>query len=183
MHIGYARVSNADQSCNLQNDALTKSGSEKIFSDIASGAKIERKGLNDAINYMRPGDTLVVWRLDRLGRTLSSLISFVNELNNKQLCFKSIVENIDTTSPTGKFFFHVTGAFAELERNIIKERTKAGLAAARSRGRLGGRPKAVSPDKIKAAIALYNKNESSISDICKLLNISERSFYRYRKYL
>ena len=132
---------------------------------------------------MREGDTIVVWRLDRLGRTLSNLITFVNDLHKKKFGFKSIVENIDTTSPTGNFFFHVTGAFAELERNIIKERTKAGLTAARSRGKVGGRPKSVSSEKIRAAIDLYEKKNSSIQEICRLLKISERSFYRHKNNL
>lgn len=180
MLIGYARVSSADQSCNLQTDALLKAGCERVFSDVASGAKIERKGLQEALNFMRSGDTLVVWKLDRLGRNLSNLIAFINDLNKEKFGFKSLVEAIDTTSPTGNFFFHVTGAFAELERNIIKERTKAGLEAARVRGKIGDRPKIISSDKIRAAISLYNKNESSVSEICKLLKISERSFYRYR---
>ena len=183
MLVGYARVSSADQSCNLQNDALLKAGCERIFSDVASGAKIERKGLLEAINYMREGDTIVVWRLDRLGRTLSNLITFVNDLHKKKFGFKSIVENIDTTSPTGTFFFQVTGAFAELERNIIKERTKAGLTAARSRGRVGGRPKTVSSEKIRAAIDLYEKKNASVPEICRLLKISERSFYRHKNNL
>jgi DNA invertase Pin-like site-specific DNA recombinase len=180
MLIGYARVSSADQSCNLQKDALLKTGCEKIFSDIASGSKIDRKGLLEAINYMREGDTLVVWRLDRLGRTLSNLIEFINELHKKKFGFKSIIDNIDTTTPAGNFFFQVTGAFAELERNIIKERTKAGLNAARLRRRIVGRPKTISSDKIRAVLDLYEKKNSSVLEICRLLKISERSFYRYK---
>src|SRR5437868_15191816 len=154
MLIGYARVSTTDQTLDLQKDALEKIGCSKIFTDTASGAKAERKGLEEALDYVREGDTLVVWRLDRLGRSLKHLIETITTLNNRNIGFKSITENIDTTTSGGKLIFHIFGALAEFERDIIRERTKAGLAAARARGRTGGRPKAKNLDTPrKVAIA------------------------------
>src|SRR5947209_10319726 len=141
MLIGYARVSTADQTLNLQKDALEKIGCSKIFTDIISGSTTERKGLDEALEYVREGDTLVVWRLDRLGRTLKHLIETITDLNKRNIGFKSITENIDTTTSTGKLIFHIFGSLAEFERDLIRERTKAGLHAARARGRRGGRPK------------------------------------------
>ena len=142
MLIGYARVSTNEQTLNLQKDALEKIGCTKTYSDVVSGAKSERKGLQEALEYVREGDTLVVWRLDRLGRSLKHLIETITALNNRKIGFKSIRENIDTTTSGGKLVFHIFGALAEFERDIVQERTNAGLTAARSRGRLGGRPKA-----------------------------------------
>jgi DNA invertase Pin-like site-specific DNA recombinase len=141
MLIGYARVSTSDQTLDLQRDALQKAGCTKIFTDTASGAKSERMGLDEAMSYVRPGDTLVVWRLDRLGRSLKHLIETITALDSRKIGFKSITEAIDTTSSGGKLIFHIFGALAEFERDIIKERTQAGLTAARARGRKGGRPK------------------------------------------
>src|SRR5919199_1413342 len=123
---------------------LEKLGCTKIYSDVVSGAKAERKGLEEALSYIREGDTLVVWRLDRLGRSLKHLIETITELNNRKIGFKSIQENIDTTTSGGKLVFHIFGALAEFERDIIRERTQAGLLAARARGRKGGRPKSLS---------------------------------------
>src|SRR2546429_6231976 len=142
MLIGYARVSTQDQTLNLQQDALEKIGCSKIFTDTASGAKAERKGLEEVLNYVREGDTLVVWRLDRLGRSLKHLIETITNLNNRKIGFKSLQENIDTTTSGGKLIFHIFGALAEFERDIIKERTKAGLQGAKERRRLRGRAKA-----------------------------------------
>src|SRR5437762_2648642 len=135
MLIGYARVSTAEQNLDLQTDALTKSGCEKIFTDTASGANSERPGLAEALSFMREGDTLVVWKLDRLGRSLKHLIETVLALQKAQKGFRSLQENIDTSTSGGKLFFHIFGALAEFERDIIRDRTKAGLASARSRGR------------------------------------------------
>jgi DNA invertase Pin-like site-specific DNA recombinase len=132
MLIGYARVSTADQPLDLQKDALQQAGCTKIFTDTASGAKAERTGLDEALNYVRQGDTLVVWRLDRLGRSLTHLIDTITTLNNRKIGFKSITENIDTTTSGGKLIFHIFGALAEFERDIIRERTQAGLTAARA---------------------------------------------------
>src|SRR6266568_4957227 len=172
MLIGYARVSTTDQTLHLQKDALEKMGCSKIFTDTASGAKAERKGLEETLQYLREGDTLVVWRLDRLGRSLKHLIETITKLNNRKIGFKSIQENIDTTTSGGKLVFHIFGALAEFERGIIKERTQAGLQAARARGRLGGRPKALNLKKASIALALYMDKNNSITDICKTLNIS-----------
>jgi DNA invertase Pin-like site-specific DNA recombinase len=184
MLIGYARVSTQDQTLNLQKDALEKIGCSKIFTDTASGAKAERTGLNEALEYVREGDTLVVWRLDRLGRSLKHLIETITELNNRKIGFKSIQESIDTTTSGGKLIFHIFGALAEFERDIIRERTQAGLTAARARGRLGGRPKSKAlntPKKITLAQSLYNDKNNSVDEICKTLNISRATLYRYIK--
>src|SRR5512135_476075 len=151
MFVGYARVSTQDQTLNLQKDALEKIGCTKIFTDMASGAKAERKGLEDALSYVREGDILVVWRLDRLGRSLKHLIETITILNNRGIGFKSITENIDTTTSGGKLFFHILGALAEFERDIIRERTQAGLTAARARGRKGVRLKALTEKKADMA--------------------------------
>src|SRR5438105_13709171 len=138
MLIGYARVSTSDQRLSLQKDALEKIGCSKIVTDTISGATTERQGLDGALSYVREGDTLVVWRLDRLGRSLKHPIETITNLNNRKIGFKSIQENIDTTTSGGKLIFHIFGALAEFERDIIRERTHAGLQAARARGRLGG---------------------------------------------
>src|SRR5947208_10006410 len=182
MNIGYARVSTQDQTLNLQKDALQKLGCNKIFTDTASGAKAERIGLEEALEYVREGDTLVVWRLDRLGRSLKHLIETITRLNNRKIGFKSITENIDTTTSGGKLVFHIFGALAEFERDIIKDRTKAGLNAARARGRLGGRPKAkllATPKKVALAQSLYENRNNTIDEICKTLHISRATLYRY----
>lgn len=139
MLVGYARVSTHDQNEDLQVDALTKAGCERIFTDRISGAIVDRPGLNDALDYIRPDDTLVVWRLDRLGRSLKDLIEIVGKLDSQGIGFTSLQESIDTNTSGGRLVFHIFGALAEFERNLIRERTKAGLAAARARGRVGGR--------------------------------------------
>ena len=149
MLIGYARVSTHEQTLDLQQDALKKAGCDPIYTDTASGAQPERKGLHDALQYLREGDVLVVWRLDRLGRSLKHLIETITALEERSIGFRSLSESIDTTTSGGKLVFHVFGALAEFERDLIRERTKAGLAAARSRGRRGGRPKATSLDTDK----------------------------------
>src|SRR3954466_15899728 len=165
MLVGYARVSTTDQTLDLQHDALTKAGCSKIFTDTASGAQIERKGLTEAIYYVRAGDTLVVWKLDRLGRSLKDLITRITELNDRKIGFKSLTEQIDTTTSGGKLIFHIFGALAEFERDIIKERTQAGLEAARARGKLGGRPKRqASSRKVAMAKALYTDKTNSVQD-------------------
>ena len=182
MNIGYARVSTQDQTLNLQKDALEKASCKKIFTDTASGSKAERKGLEEALEYLREGDTLVVWRLDRLGRSLKHLIETIRELNNRNIGFKSLTENIDTTTSGGKLIFHIFEALAEFERDIIRERTQAGLLAARARGRKGGRPKTLTPKKAKMLYDLYRNKENSIDEICKTLNISRTTLYRYIKF-
>ena len=179
MLIGYARISTQEQTLNLQLDALKKSGCEKIFTDTASGSQAERKGLEEAVAFARAGDTIVVWRLDRLGRSLRHLIETITRLAERQIGFKSLTENIDTTTSGGKLIFHVFGALAEFERDIIKERTQAGLLAARARGRIGGRPKALTAKEIAIAKALYADPDKSIKDICQALRISKMTLYRY----
>jgi DNA invertase Pin-like site-specific DNA recombinase len=164
MLIGYARVSTSDQTHALQKDALEKAGCPRIFTDT-----------------VRPGDTLVVWRLDRLGRSLKHLIETITTLANHGIGFKSITESIDTTTSGGKLIFHIFGALAEFERDIIKERTQAGLNAARARGRKGGRPKALTPKKAQQALTLYNERKSTIDETCSTLNISRATLYRYIK--
>src|SRR6266849_190773 len=181
MLIGYARVSTQEQTLNLQNDALEKIGCSKIFTDTISGSATERKGLDEALSYVMEGDTLVVWRLDRLGRSLKHLIETITTLNNRKIGFKSITENIDTTTSGGKLIFHIFGALAEFERDIIRERTNAGLQAARARGRLGGRPKSLTGKKATMAQELYNNKNNSIDEIIKTLNISRSTLYRYVK--
>jgi DNA invertase Pin-like site-specific DNA recombinase len=181
MLIGYARVSTHDQTLNLQQDALQKAGCTRIFTDTASGAKTERIGLEQALNYVRKDDTLVVWRLDRLGRSLSHLIATMTDLEERGIGFKSLTENIDTMTSGGKLIFHIFGALAEFERNLIRERTQAGLAAARERGRIGGRPKALTPKQILIAQSLYADPKNSIQEICRTLKISKVTLYRYIK--
>jgi DNA invertase Pin-like site-specific DNA recombinase len=183
MLIGYARVSTQDQTLDLQTDALTQSGCEKIFTDTMSGAKAERPGLQDAMTHLRAGDTLVVWRLDRLGRTLKQLIATITDLSERDIGFKSLQENIDTTTSGGKLIFHIFGALAEFEREIIRERTNAGLQAARARGRLGGRPKTQSLDPKKMALAkqLHDDHSRSVQEICEMLQIGRSTLYRYLK--
>ena len=179
MFVGYARISTAEQNFDLQMDALEKAGCEKIFKETVSGGKTERKALSDALEYVRRGDTLVVWRLDRLGRSLKHLIEVINDLHERKVSFKSLVDAIDTLTPTGQFFFHVTGAFAELERNLIRERTRAGLKAARARGRNGGRPKAIDPKTFNMALEIYNSKKTTVGEMCQRLGIAKRTFYRH----
>jgi DNA invertase Pin-like site-specific DNA recombinase len=178
MLIGYARISTHDQTLNLQQDALEKLGCSRIFTDTASGAKTERIGLNEALAYVREGDTLVVWRLDRLGRSLKHLIDTITELNKRNIGFKSIQESIDTTTSGGKLIFHIFGALAEFERDIIRERTNAGLQAARARGRKGGRPQSLNKKQKEMAQALYNDKNNTIEEICRTLGISRATLYR-----
>src|SRR5437588_10526294 len=182
MLIGYARVSTQDQTLDLQKDALQQIEGTQIYYDTASGAKSDRQGLEEAIHFTREGDTLVVWRLDPLGRSLKHLIETVSDLHERKIGFKSITENIDTTTSGGKLIFHVFGALAEFERDLIRERTQAGLLAARARGRRGGRPRTSAlndPKKVFIAQSLYNDKHNTIADICKTLHISRSTLYRY----
>src|SRR3954451_8686796 len=181
MMIGYARVSTTDQTLDLQLDALQKAGCSKIFTDTASGAKTERKGLEEAISYVRAGDMIAVWRLDRLGRSLQHLIETIGKLDARNIGFKSLTENIDTTTSGGNLIFHIFGALAEFERNLIRERTSAGLIAARERGRKGGRPKSLTGNKIEIARKLYADKTNTVEDICRTLGISRATLWRYVK--
>ena len=181
MLIGYARVSTHDQTLALQRDALEKAGCEKIFTDTVSGTKTERKGLTAALSHLRAGDTLVVWRLDRLGRSLRHLIDTITALAERGVGFKSLQESIDTTTSGGKLVFHIFGALAEFEREIIKERTQAGLASARSRGKVGGRPKALSAKEVQMLRNMAADKSLTVADICKTLGIGRTTFYRHVK--
>jgi DNA invertase Pin-like site-specific DNA recombinase len=153
--VGYARVSTPEQRLDLQRDALVKAGCERVFEDVASGAQAERPGLAAALAFVRPGDTLAVWRLDRLGRSLPHLIEAVTALRERGVGFRSLQESLDTTTSGGKLVFHVFAALAEFERDLIRERTSAGLAAARARGRRGGRPSVMTAHKARVAQEMY----------------------------
>ena len=179
MLIGYARVSTDDQNLALQRDALAAAGCEKVYEDRISGAKAERPGLALALEVARAGDTLVVWRLDRLGRSLKDLIALAEGLDKRGVGLKSLKEALDTTSSGGRLVFHMFGALAEFERDLIRERTRAGLTSARARGRLGGRPKRLTPEKRRLAVQLYRAREHSIAEICRLMGISKPTLYSY----
>lgn len=179
MKIGYARISTIDQNLELQTDALEKVGCEKIFTDRASGSKDDRKGLLDAIEFCRKGDSLVVWKLDRLGRSLKHLIETINKLHEREVGFVSVQESIDTTTSGGKLIFHVFGALAEFERELIRERTNAGLASARSRGRLGGRPRVMTAKQLRLAKTMLKDSNTTIKEVCQTLQVSKTTLYRY----
>lgn len=179
MLIGYARVSTDDQHLSLQYDALEKACCDKIYSDQLSGATAERPGLATVFEVLRPGDTLVIWRLDRLGRSLKHLINMVEQLDQREVGLKSLQENIDTTTSGGRLVFHLFGALAEFERTLIRERTQAGLNAARARGRQGGRPKLLETNKRELAIRLHRERQHTIAEICKMMGISKSTLYNY----
>jgi DNA invertase Pin-like site-specific DNA recombinase len=179
MLIGYARVSTHEQTLDLQKDALHKAGCEKIFTDKTSGAKFERMGLEDVLKFVRPSDTLVVWKLDRLGRSLKHLVETVTGLHERAIGFKSLTEQIDTTTPSGKLIFHVFAALAEFERDLIRERTLAGMEAARSRGHVGGRPLTLTPDQVTMLKQMYYEKNYEVNNLLRLFKITRSSFYRY----
>ena len=176
--LGYARVSTVDQELALQQDALTAAGCYRIFTDTASGSLDARPALSEVVDQLRPGDTLVVWRLDRLGRSIRHLIDFLANLDRRQVGFRSLTESIDTTSPGGRLVFHVFAALAEFERELIRERTNAGLAAARARGRHGGRPPRLTADQVKTARRLYDQKELTVGQIGDVLGVSRTTIYR-----
>lgn len=178
MLIGYARVSTDDQDLALQLDALTKAGCEKIFSDKLSGAAARRAGLADAVSHLRAGDALVVWKLDRLGRTVKGLVDLVSELEQSGVQFRSLTDGIDTSTGPGRFFFHVMAALAQMERELIVERTRAGLAAAKARGRLGGRRPKMTDKKLEAARRLL-KAGTRPREVAENLGISVPTLYRW----
>ena len=179
MRVGYARVSTGEQNLDLQVDALKKAGCEQIYHDEMSGAKAERPGLSEALKFIRSGDMLVVWRLDRLGRSLKDLIERVAELRGRGIDFLSLHEQIDTTTSAGKLQFHIFSALAEFERDLIRERTMAGLRAARARGKKGGRKFRLTPEEARMAASLIKDKTHKIKDICKRLGISTATLYRY----
>ena len=178
MLIGYARVSTFEQNLDLQIDALQTAGCEKILTDKMSGAKA-RPGLDDALAFLRPGDVLVVWKLDRLGRRTVKLIELIEELKGRSIGFKSLSNAIDTTTPEGMFIYRISSSFAELERDLARERTLAGLAAARTRGCLGGRPRKLKGKQAELAIAMLKDRNTSIEEICEAFpHVSRRTLYR-----
>lgn len=179
MKIGYARVSTQDQNLDLQKDALDKAGCKKIFVDEISGTVAKREGLEKAKEVLRKGDVLIVWRLDRLGRSIRDLIDWVNHLEEEGIGFKSLQESIDTTTSSGKLVFHLFAALAEFERNLIRERTNAGLAAARARGRLGGRKKSLTAKERKRAVEMYQRKNQTVIQICEMMNITKPTLYAY----
>jgi len=179
MLVGYCRVSTIDQNLDLQKDALLAAGCEKFFEDRASGATTDRPGLTQCLDFMREGDTLVVWKLDRLGRSLAHLIEVVNGLSDRKGGVKRVQESLDTTTSGGKLIFHVFGAIAEFERELIRERTKAGLEAARARGRKGGRRKVLSSQQIAIGKSLAADPNRTVTEICETLGISRPTYYRY----
>jgi DNA invertase Pin-like site-specific DNA recombinase len=179
MKIGYARVSTLDQNPDLQKDALEKAGCEKVIVDQISGTVAHRPGLEKVKELLRKGDTLVVWRLDRMGRSLRDLIDWVRYLDEQGVGLQSLHEAIDTSTPTGKLTFHLFGALAEFERNLIQERTQAGLAAARARGRRGGRRKTLDADNRGLAVDLYQEKKMPVGKICELMGISKPTLYSY----
>jgi DNA invertase Pin-like site-specific DNA recombinase len=177
--LGYARVSTTDQQPHLQVDALTAAGCYRVFTETASGARTDRPTLEQLLDQLRPGDTLVVWKLDRLGRSLRHLVDTVTGLADRGIGFRSLQESIDTTTPGGKLVFHVFAALAEFERDLIRERTNAGLAAARSRGRHGGRPSVLTGHKLQVAEEMYRSGQYTVAAIAKTLGVSRASLYRH----
>lgn len=178
MLIGYARVSTQDQNLDLQREALSKAGCEKIFEDKISGSRNDRPGLNKALEMLRKGDTLIVWKLDRLGRSVKQLVNMVNSLEAQNINFKSLTDSIDTSTPTGRFFFHVMASLSEMERELMIERTRAGLEAAKKLGRLGGRKRQMTDSKIESAKKLLS-NGISPKDVAKNLGVSIPTLYRW----
>ncbi len=178
MRIGYARVSTAEQQLHLQEDALKAAGCEKIFTDTLSGAVTDRPGLQAALDYARPGDVLVVWKLDRLGRSLLHLIETVQMLHQRDIGFQSLQESIDTTTPGGQLVFHIFAALAEFERALIRERTQAGLAAARTRGRLSGRPRRLTPEQVRMAQQMVTTGGMTHTEVAQALKVSRSTLYR-----
>ena len=178
MLIGYARVSTQDQNLDLQSEALTKAGCEKIFNDKISGSRAERPGLTKALEMLREGDTLVVWKLDRLGRSVKNLVDLVGELHQQGIQFKSLTDAIDTGTPSGRFFFHVMASLAEMERELTVERTRAGLEVARQLGRKGGRRRQMTESKIESAKKLL-ANGVPPRDVAMNLGVSGPTLYRW----
>jgi DNA invertase Pin-like site-specific DNA recombinase len=178
--LGYARVSTADQTADPQSDALSAAGCSRVWIDTASGSTTSRPQLDDLLTHLRSGDTLVVWRLDRLGRSLPHLLQTVDNLDSQGVGFKSLTEAIDTTTSGGKLIFSIFGAIAEFERNLIRERTAVGLAAAKARGRVGGRPRKMTQNRIRQAKRMRDTG-TSLSEIAEILGVGRTTLYRYLK--
>lgn len=177
-YIGYARVSTSEQNVDMQLDALKQYNCIKIFHEYISGTRQDRPELNKALEYLQPNNVLVIWKLDRLGRSLKNLIDIVNNLNERNIHLISIQEHIDTTTSTGRLIFHMFGAMAEFERGIIRDRVMAGLKSARARGHKGGRPTKMTDEKIEKAQQMWESRKWSIKEICKILEISDCTLYR-----
>jgi DNA invertase Pin-like site-specific DNA recombinase len=177
--LGYARVSTSDQDASLQLDALNAAGCIKVFTDKASGSLDRRPQLDRLLDQLRPGDTVVVWRLDRLGRSLKNLIQLIEDMAEKGIGFRSLTEGMDTTTSGGKLIFSIFGALAEFERSLIRERTVAGLAAARARGRVGGRPPVMTPEKVTVARQLYDARDLKVEENAQTLGVSRKTIYRH----
>lgn len=177
--LGYARVSTDEQNPDLQLDALRDAGCYRTFVDRASGALAERPELTKLLDQLRPDDTLVVWKLDRLGRSVPHLVSVVNDLRDRGVGFRSLTEGIDTTTPGGKLIFHIFCALAEFERDVIRERTRAGLAAARARGRTGGRKPKMTPKKLAVAREMYDSKKHTMEEIAQTVGVSRATLYRH----
>ncbi|HHG1911615.1 TPA: recombinase family protein [Klebsiella pneumoniae] len=178
MLIGYARVSTGDQNLDLQKTALVRAECEQIFEDTASGKNARRPGLRRAIRRLKPGDSLVVWKLDRLGRSVRDLISLVSELQDKGIHFRSLTDSIDTSTPAGRFFFHVMSALAEMERELIVERTRAGLAAAREQGRVGGRRRVMTEEVVERCRRML-ENGATRQQIADVIGVGVKTIYKY----
>jgi len=178
MLIGYARVSTQDQNLELQRQALAVAGCAKVYEDAMSGLRADRPGLAKALDTLREGDTLVVWKLDRLGRTVKGLVELVESLQAQGVQFRSLTDAIDTSTPSGRFFFHVMASLAQMERELIAERTKAGLAAARKAGRVGGRKRSMTPAKVEAARTLMQQGTPA-KDVAATLGVSVPTLYRW----
>lgn len=176
--LGYARVSTLEQNEDMQRDALTAAGCDRIYVDKASGKLGPRPALDSMLDQLRAGDTVVVWRLDRLGRSLRHLIDIFADLDNRGVGVRSLTENIDTSTPGGRLIFHVFASLSEFERDLIRERTMAGLAAARARGRRGGRPTVWTPEKLRTAASMYRDGEHDVATIARVLGVSRASVYR-----
>ncbi len=181
MDVGYVRVSTREQNPEMQEDALKAAGCGRVFSERISTRKEKRPELEAAMDYCREGDVLVVWRLDRLGRSIRELIELVGKLQERGVGFRSLQENIDTTTAGGKLVFHIFASLAEFERDLIRERTMAGLEAARARGRSGGRPKALDEKKLQLASRLMRSREMTIPEVCQAVGVGKTTLYRYLK--
>jgi DNA invertase Pin-like site-specific DNA recombinase len=178
MLVGYARVSTQDQNLELQLAALKKVGCKKFYQDQISGTKNNRPGLQLALEVLRKGDTFVVWKLDRLGRSVKGLVDLINQLHQKEIHFKSITDNVDTSTPSGRFFFHIMASLAQMERELVAERTRAGLAAAKAQGRVGGRKRKMTKSKIESAKKLLASGMLP-KDVARNLSISIPTLYRW----
>ncbi len=185
MIIGYARVSTKDQNLDLQLDALQKEKCDRVYKEVISGAKSERPILQDMLTQVRPGDVIVIWKLDRLGRSLKNLVDIVGQLIKQEVGLKSLHDNIDTTTPQGRLTFNIFASLAEFERDLISERTKAGLESARARGRMGGKPKGLSLQAEATACAaetLYKEGKLSVNQISQQLGIAKNTLYKYLRH-